>query len=123
MNSTRPLLAPLFLLVAALPGAGCHQNDMCDCPNCTPAVELDLVDEATGEAVPGATVTGTDDVQCDGVATCSFGSVPGTYTVQVAAPGYVSKSVTVVIAAGNLDADCCACAVAHVQQAVKLTKA
>ena len=116
------LLPWLLLTVAALfPGAGCDTCAGVQCGACGSPIFLHVNDAATGDPIPGVTVTGADG-GCDDTIGCQLGSSAKTYQLHVEAPGYAPADVTIEVPAVE-ETGCCGCGYDQVSKDITLTKA
>src|SRR5687767_9782697 len=84
----------------------CRPVGPCDnvrCDVCLEPLTVNIVDDATGAPISGATATGA---QCTPDGRCVFDNGAGEYTFTVSAPGYVSSEHRVVVMA-TPDSCCC----------------
>lgn len=110
-------LAALLSALALLSVAGCCTGVQCDM--CPPAVFISAADADTGAPIQAFSISGYTDSACN--QSCMIGYQPGTYTVTVSAPGYVSQTLTIDVPEGG--EGCCSCGFDGVSRTAKLVKA
>ncbi|MDI1482064.1 carboxypeptidase-like regulatory domain-containing protein [Polyangium sp. y55x31] len=114
----RHLLASASLL-SLLTLAGCDECAEIDCACPQGTIVVTVVDATTKEALFDATVAIGNDA-CAEHSSEHYCFVPaGTYSVQVSAPGYAPKTVSIVLSEPQGDG-CCVCG-GRVDQTVELT--
>ena len=90
------------------------------CDACTgSAISLQIADSKTGAPIDDPMITGAA-ASCGGGA-CEVGSGPGEYKFELSAPGYVTKTIEIVVEAD--EGGCCNCNMQSVFQRVLLDPA
>lgn len=90
------------------------------CAACGPAIRFRVTDARTGDAIDGVTIDGSDGWECSSTGvTCQDVPRPGTYDLEVGAPGYEPRTVTVVVPRDDGEG-CCSCGFREVEADVEL---
>ena len=112
---TFPLIIGLFGLVPA-----CDADCQVDCSCIAPGINVVAVDAITQEAVDATITSSPTNCVRDSVGVFHCEAPEGTTnTITIAAPGYTSQTITVVVPEIDPDA-CCACGT-YVLERIELT--
>jgi hypothetical protein len=125
-----PSRLSLLLALLALFAASCSLwpgwcAEPMPCADCPPALALRVTDGVAGGAVAGVSVVGMEGTcsELDGYTLCSLeGAGPGSYHVEVRAPGYQPHHVTATVPE-EMSTSCCSCGYSTQLVKVALTAA
>jgi hypothetical protein len=104
-----------WLAALAFLAAACCDGVLCGL--CAPALSVSVTDAATGEPIPSATAA---DGFCDALGSCGWSNGPGSYGVELSAPGYETRSLEATVPESEGDS-CCDCGFVPQREEIALT--